>query len=169
MAIKTCFVVIFSKKGVLVKNQHHHCLPCEILFTVMYTYMNFNEFVKKLHYKIKLSKRAVQSPRNKALTFASTKQHRLYTKFLTCKLSMQALNRHKNNFIIKCISVILCIVTTLNTYDYKMMYMYFMNFNANCIKMTTLQHPGFKFVLVFRNWKHSGHYHEQHNLRHQCL
>ena len=53
---KNVFFVIFAKT---VKIWHYQCIPCEIPFLKMYTFMYFYEFVKKLCYKIKMSKRDV--------------------------------------------------------------------------------------------------------------
>ena len=56
---KNVFFVIFSKRSVLVKFWHYQCVPCEISFQKMYTFMYFYEFVMKLCYKIKMPKRDV--------------------------------------------------------------------------------------------------------------
>ena len=56
---KNVFFVIFAKTVSLVKIWHYQCVPCEIPFLKMYTLKYFYEFVKKLCYKIKMSKRDV--------------------------------------------------------------------------------------------------------------
>ena len=56
---KNVFFVIFSKLRVLVKIWHNQCVPREIPFLKMYTFMYFYDFVKKLCYKIKMPKRDV--------------------------------------------------------------------------------------------------------------
>ena len=57
---KTCIFCDFLKNcEFLVKVWHYLCVPCEIPFLKMYTFMYFHEFVKKLCYKLKMPKRDV--------------------------------------------------------------------------------------------------------------
>ena len=51
-----CVCVWFSKNIVsLWQIWHYQCVPCEIPFLKMYTFIYFYEFVQNLCYKIKMS------------------------------------------------------------------------------------------------------------------